>query len=171
MAKRGRKKKHTVIPPIVPALNDVEATRTARVIQIFPEICTRWAQGKTMEQIASELGLGTGTQLRKVLENDRALRVVLEEYTQFRADAAFEKAIDWGNRAGEIGDKFGDSKALKVAIDTAFKAAAQMAPNRYGDVKKTEIRDSKGKLVGTETTVGTTITPGEAYERMLKRDA
>lgn len=170
MAKRGRNRKHTVIPPVAPVENDAEATRTARVIAVFPEICTRWAQGKTMEQIGSELALGTGTQLRKVLENDRALRVVLEEYTQFRADTLYEQAIAWGNRAGDIGHVTGDSKALKVAIDTAFKAAAQMAPGKYGDVKKTELRDAKGKLVATETTVGTTLTPGEAYERMLKRE-
>lgn len=170
MAKRGRNRKHTVIPPVATPANEVEATRTARVIAIFPEICTRWAQGKTMEQIASELGLGTGTQLRKVLENDRALRVVLDEYTQFRADTLYEQAIAWGARAGQVGDKFGDSKALKVAIDTAFKAAAQMAPDKYGDVKKTELRDGKGKLIGTETTVGTSpLSPSEVYERMLKR--
>lgn len=170
MAKRGRKRKHTVIPAVAQPESEAEGTRTARVIAIFPEICTRWAQGKTMEQIASELALGTGTQLRKVLENDRALRVVLEEYTQFRADTLYEQAIEWGQKAGDIGEVTLDSKALKVAIDTAFKAAAQMAPDKYGDTKKTVKRDASGKVIGTETTTST-LTPSEAYERMLKGEA
>jgi hypothetical protein len=169
MARRGRKPNKVTVPPIVEPTSEAEATRTARVIAMFQEVCTRWAEGKSMEQIAGELGVGTGIQLRKVIENNRALRVVLDEFSQFRADSLFEQAVTWGRRAGEVGHVSGDSRALKVAIDTAFKAAAQMAPDRYGDSKKTEIRDAKGKLVATETTVSSApITPGEAYERMLK---
>lgn len=164
MAKRGRKPIKVVPQAIVPPANEAEATRTARVIAIFPEVCTRWAEGKTIEQIAGELGVGTGTQLRKVIENNRALRVVLDEFKQFRADHMYDKAIEWAHQAASLGPL--SPQGLKIGIDTLMKAAAQMSPHVYGDVKKTEIRDAKGKLVGTETT--TSITPGEAYERMLK---
>jgi hypothetical protein len=166
MAKKGKKKK-TVVPPIVDAPpGSPEATFTAVVIHRFQEVCELWAEGKSMAAIALELGLRGGTQLRDVIKKDRALRVVLDEYTQLRADFLFEKAVTWGVEMGDVGSINGNPQAVKIGIDAAFKAAAQLAPKTYGDVKKTEMRDGAGRLIGTETT--TTLSPGEAYERMLK---
>lgn len=82
--------------------------------------------------------------------------------TKARSHQLIEKAVDVGRMAISLGDAAG----MRVAVDTFLKVAGKINPDEFGEKARIEHTGKDGGAI--ETKADLTLSPSEAYEKMVR---
>lgn len=135
--------------PIRKPAHSKHGTTKSLIEAKFDAAMQLWVRGFSFERIAAELYEGkiSAARLNEMITksndfSDRYAAAKLE-----RAQALVEQAVDWAYSAAATGEPSG----LKVGIDTVFKAAGFLDPDKYSDKKKVELTGKDGGPIKTES--------------------
>jgi hypothetical protein len=135
----------------------------AMVIEHLDDIVDRYARGESLQTIGASLPTPIqGARLRTILINtDETHAAYANAYVE-RSHQLVEEALELGKKAGKLGDAAG----YKVNVDVNMKVAAKINPQAYGEASKVELTGRGGGPLEVKADV--TLTPAEAYERLVK---
>lgn len=126
-------------------------------------LLARYESGESLRSVAETMGIPLSVmQIRSVLATHYPGR--WDESIVERAHQYVERMSDMAECAARLNDSGG----FRTAIDTYHKLAAVHAPKIYSDKRRVELSGIDGAPIRTEANV--TLTPDEAYKRMLRGD-
>jgi hypothetical protein len=122
-------------------------------------ICREIALGRSLQQIQRDPGMPSMTSVLRWLDARPEFR------TQY-ARAREQQADYYAAEIVEIADTEEDPNKARVRIDARKWVACKLKPKKYGDSKSIELSGVDGGAIRVDSNV--TLTPAEAYERLLR---
>lgn len=162
-SKKAPAAKAQTAPAVEPPPVEVAESDDAKVFKVFDDILRMIAGGSSLWRAsASKLPGIDPARVRMIIHRHPDLLSRWNAIREYRADYWFESACDSAFALRTDTDHNGNAKH-KEAAEIALKIAAKLDPANYGDKSSVAHTGANGGAI--ESVV--TLTPGEAYRKML----
>jgi hypothetical protein len=130
------------------------------IISRIDDLIDLWLQGVPLKKAAEQLFLPPSTHIAvyQMPETRELMRAARET----KAALLVDDALEWAGEAGASGTSMLDSSLMSLGVNTNLKVASKLDPKTWGDKTQMELSG------GVQVEQNLSITPAEAYERMLK---
>jgi len=140
-------------------------TTTSVNAQLFADACDAildgWLRGLSIREAAEACFLD-GSKAYMYLTRYEPMKSKFAAAKEQKALQMIDQACEWAQTAGSKGAAMLDASLINIGVNHATKAASKLDPRAWGDKSQLELSG------GLQVEQNTTITPADAYERMIK---
>jgi hypothetical protein len=128
---------------------------------LIERICGEVACGRSIRQISQEAWCPGEKSIYRQMATDNAFAAALTKARAQQQEYMADQCVELADTATAE-----DWQVVKLRIWARQWRAAKLAPKKYGDSKSIELSGVDGGAIRVDSNV--TLTPAEAYERLLR---